>query len=52
MDLGYNANLKWAVESQINRVTKLSGLNKHNCFFSHYTSKKFSHLKILNHNKP
>lgn len=38
--LGYNANLKWAVETQINRVTKLSGLNKHTIAFFTLLPKK------------
>ncbi|MDG2153299.1 MAG: hypothetical protein P8K10_05130, partial [Crocinitomicaceae bacterium] len=42
--LGHNANLKWAVETQINRVTKLSGLNKHSiAYFTLLPKKNFTH---------
>ena len=42
--LGYNANLKWAVESEINRLTKLSGLNKHSiAYFTLLPKKNYTH---------
>ena len=42
--LGHNANLKWAVETQIYRVTKLSGLNKHSiAYFTLLPKKNFTH---------
>ena len=42
--LGYNANLKWAVESEINRLTKLSGLNKNSiAYFTLLPEKNYTH---------
>ena len=42
--LGYNANLKWAVESEINRLTKLSGLNKNSiAYFTLLPKKNYTH---------
>ena len=38
--LGYNANLKWAVETQINRVTKSSGINKNSIAYFTLLPKK------------
>ena len=42
--LGYNANLKWAVETEINRLTKLSGLNKNSiAYFTLLPKKNYTH---------
>ena len=42
--LGYNANLKWAVETEINRLTKLSGLNKNSiAYFTLLPEKNYTH---------
>ena len=41
--LGYNANLKWAVETQINRVTKSSGVNKNSIAYFTLLPKKITH---------
>ena len=38
--LGYNANLKWAVETQSNRVTKSSGVNKNSIAYFTLLPKK------------
>jgi hypothetical protein len=41
--LGYNGNLKWAIETKINRITKSSGINKYSiAYFTLLPKKKYT----------